>query len=147
MDENQLETAMDGKRSEKTSWGVSQDLFDYSEVVTFSTGEGPNQQFFTTNSHCLCAESSYFKERLQGDHPEAKDRHIDLKDFVDPPVLACLLCWLRGRDCSLCDYDRYHVRYAVFLAIACRIPRYKAHLDRKIYALYLRREVPKGQLR
>ncbi|KAJ9616590.1 hypothetical protein H2200_000309 [Cladophialophora chaetospira] len=126
--------AMDEARPEKTSWGVPKAVFDYSEVVTFSVGKGTDRQHFTFNSPQLCEESSYFEERLHGDCGEAKSPHFELPD-VDPAVLACMLCWFRGWECSFCEHDRGHVGKALILAVEYCIPRYKEHLEGKLRVL------------
>ncbi len=144
--QDKKEIDMDEKHMETTTWGVPRDQFDYSEIVTFSTGAGADQQFFTFDSPRLCAESSYFKERLLGDYPEAKNQHFSFPG-VDPAVVACMLSWYRGWYCTLCDYNRSHIRDALRFAVDYSIPRYKGHLDKKLTALDLRYEFPMGQSR
>jgi len=125
---------MDTNNIGKTQWGVPKSLFDYSEVVTFQAGEGPQQQWFAFDIPRLCEESSYFNERLHGDYPEAKIRHFELKS-VDPTVLACMLRWYRGWGCSFCCHDLDHAWQAFFLAEQFCIPRYEQHMAWKVKTL------------
>src|ERR1700709_369156 len=86
---------------ETTSWGVPKDLFDYTDVASFDVGKGTDLQFFAFDLSQLCQHSTYFQERIHGNHPEGNTRHFELKD-VDPSVLACMLYWYRSWECASC---------------------------------------------
>ncbi|OAG36858.1 fatty acid synthase subunit beta [Fonsecaea monophora] len=114
----------------QTTHEPHKNLFDYSNVITFTAGKGSHQQYFAFDGPRLCRESTYFADRLHEDYPEARSRHFDFGD-IKPAVLACMLSWYRGWSCVSCDEDSSHVNEALSLAEKCRIVRFEEHLVQK----------------
>ncbi|KAL2432879.1 hypothetical protein ABEF95_004371 [Exophiala dermatitidis] len=108
-------------------------LFDYSEVVTLMVGKGKRttQHCFSASLPRLCSESPYFKERLLGDHQEARDRNIRFGN-VDPRTVVCMLYWFRGWTCPYCHEDAHHIIDSYVLAQKYNIPRFKSDLVREM---------------
>ncbi|OAP64322.1 hypothetical protein AYL99_00294 [Fonsecaea erecta] len=129
---------------DQTIYTPGDDLFDYSNVVTFAAGSGNNRQYFTFDGPRLCRESTYFEGRLHGDSPEATTRHFDFAD-VDPAALACMLYWYRGWSCGSCEEDVTHINTTLSLAEKCRIPRFKEHLVKKMEARTNTTDVDRAQ--
>ena len=135
---------MTTEQIETTSWSVPRHLFDYSNVASFSAGKGPKRQFFAFDLSQLCQHSAYFQERAHLDHSKGRTGHFELEE-VDPAVLACMLYWYRGWECSSCSQDRSHIEAASSLAEEFAIPLFAEHLARKMEALDVDRN-PKQSL-
>ncbi|KAL2417273.1 hypothetical protein ABEF91_005182 [Exophiala dermatitidis] len=108
-------------------------LFDYSEVVTLMVGKGKRttQHCFSASLPRLCSESPYLKDRLFGNHQEARGRNIQF-GTIDPRTVVCMLYWFRGWTCPYCHEDAHHIVDSYVLAQKYNIPRFKSDLVREM---------------